>query len=215
MGADDGGELGEAVLRARGGDERAFAQVYRAVQPGLLAYLRTLAGDDAEDVAAEAWREIARDLGRFRGDGADFRGWAAAVARRRALARVRDQDRGRRTAPRRGAREPSAAQPGTAQGPGPSDAPDPTAPAASAAPAAPGAPDVPAAPDVPSADAALDVITALPRDEAEAVLLRLLLGLDAGAAARVLGRPRRAVRAATCRALRNLSRRLEGPVGPP
>ncbi|MFJ6998169.1 RNA polymerase sigma factor, partial [Streptomyces sp. NPDC003090] len=89
MGADDGGELGEAVLRARGGEERAFAQVYRAVQPGLLAYLRTLAGDDAEDVAEEAWREIARDLGRFRGGGADFRAWAAAVARRRALARVR------------------------------------------------------------------------------------------------------------------------------
>ncbi|MFV2121649.1 RNA polymerase sigma factor, partial [Streptomyces sp. Act-28] len=79
----DDGELEAAVLLAQGGDERAFARVYRAVQPGLLGYLRGLVGDDAEDVAAEAWLEIVRDLGRFRGGG--FRGWAATVARRRAL----------------------------------------------------------------------------------------------------------------------------------
>ncbi|CAM5706243.1 hypothetical protein SFUMM280S_01577 [Streptomyces fumanus] len=67
------GELGAAVARAQEGDEAAFAVAYRIVQPGLLGYLRGLVGDDAEDVASDAWLEIARDLGRFRGDGAGFR----------------------------------------------------------------------------------------------------------------------------------------------
>ena len=48
-------------------------------------------GDDAEDVASDAWLEIARDLGRFRGDGAGFRGWTATIARHRALDHLRRQ----------------------------------------------------------------------------------------------------------------------------
>ncbi|MFF7926730.1 DUF664 domain-containing protein [Streptomyces mirabilis] len=74
------GELGAAVARAQDGDETAFAFAYRMVQPGLLGYLRGLVGDDAEDVASDAWLEIARDLGRFKGDGAGFRGWIKHVA---------------------------------------------------------------------------------------------------------------------------------------
>jgi DNA-directed RNA polymerase specialized sigma24 family protein len=75
------GELGAAVARAQDGDETAFAVAYRIVQPGLLGYLRGIVGDDAEDVASDAWLEISRDLGRFRGDGAGFRGWTATIAR--------------------------------------------------------------------------------------------------------------------------------------
>ena len=82
-------ELGVAVARAQEGDEAAFAVAYRTVQPGLLGYLRGIVGDDAEDVASEAWLEIARDLGRFRGDGAGFRGWTATIARHRALDHLR------------------------------------------------------------------------------------------------------------------------------
>lgn len=85
------GELGAAVARAQGGDESAFAVAYRLVQPGLLGYLRGLVGEDAEDVASDAWLEIARDLGRFRGDGAGFRGWTATIARHRALDHLRRQ----------------------------------------------------------------------------------------------------------------------------
>ncbi len=85
------GELGAAVARAQEGDERAFAVAYRLVQPGLLGYLRGLVGDEAEDVASDAWLEIARDLGRFRGDGAGFRGWTATIARHRALDHLRRQ----------------------------------------------------------------------------------------------------------------------------
>ncbi|MGQ4445159.1 RNA polymerase sigma factor, partial [Streptomyces violaceoruber] len=85
------GELGAAVARAQQGDEAAFAVAYRLVQPGLLGYVRGLVGEDAEDVAADAWLEIARDLRRFKGDGAGFRGWTATIPRHRALDHLRRQ----------------------------------------------------------------------------------------------------------------------------
>ena len=65
----DDGELGDAVARARGGDESAFGVVYREVHPMLLGYLRGLVGDDADDIASETWHDIVRDLRSFRGDG--------------------------------------------------------------------------------------------------------------------------------------------------
>ncbi len=71
----DDAELTAAVLAAQDGDEDAFRAVYRAVQPRLLGYIRTLVGEpDAEDVASEAWLQIARDLDRFSGDADRFRG---------------------------------------------------------------------------------------------------------------------------------------------
>ncbi|KOU76196.1 hypothetical protein ADK57_05320 [Streptomyces sp. MMG1533] len=81
--------LETAVAQAQDGDEAAFATLYRLVHPGLLGYLRGIAGDGAEDVTAAAWREIARELPRFRGDGPGFRGWTASIARRHALGHPR------------------------------------------------------------------------------------------------------------------------------
>src|SRR5690242_18784924 len=93
----DDAELTAAVRAAQNGDETAFRTVYRAVHPRLLGYVRTLVGDpDAEDVASEAWLQIARDLERFSGDADRFRGWAARIARNRALDHIRM--RGRRPA---------------------------------------------------------------------------------------------------------------------
>ncbi len=58
----------DAVVRAaQNGDEDAFRQLYRLQQPALLRYLRVLVGEDAEDVASEAWLQIARDLRGFSG----------------------------------------------------------------------------------------------------------------------------------------------------
>jgi RNA polymerase sigma-70 factor (ECF subfamily) len=52
------------------------------------------------------------------------------------------------------------------------------------------------------------VISTLPRREAEAVLLRVVIGLDAEAAARVLGTNAGAVRTAAYRGLRRLAGRI-------
>lgn len=83
-------ELTAAILAAQGGDESAFRAVYRAVHPRLLGYTRTLVGEsDAEDVTSEAWLQIARDIERFSGDADRFRGWAATIARNRALDHIR------------------------------------------------------------------------------------------------------------------------------
>ncbi|MEU6279075.1 RNA polymerase sigma factor [Streptomyces sp. NPDC047028] len=174
------GELGDAVARAQDGDESAFAVAYRIVQPGLLGYLRGLVGDDAEDVASDAWLEIARDLGRFRGDGAGFRGWTATIARHRAL----DHLRRRRVRP-----TPSALEQDVLDLPAPHSTHD-------------------QALESLSTERALALIRDLPRDQAEAVLLRVVVGLDGPGAARVLGKRPGAVRTAAHRGLKRLARRL-------
>ncbi|NNN31626.1 RNA polymerase sigma factor [Streptomyces sp. S3(2020)] len=174
------GELGAAVARAQEGDEAAFAVAYRLVQPGLLGYLRGIVGDDAEDVASDAWLEIARDLGRFKGDGAGFRGWTATIGRHRAL----DHLRRLRVRPRSTALEQDVLDL-----PGPHSTHD-------------------QALESISTDHALELVRGLPRDQAEAVLLRVVVGLDGPAAARVLGKRPGAVRTAAYRGLKRLAQQL-------
>lgn len=173
-------ELGAAVERAQQGDEDAFAVAYRLVQPGLLGYVRGLVGEEAEDVTSDAWLEIARDLGRFRGDGAGFRGWTATIARHRALDHLRKQKRRPRTA---------LLEQDVLQLPGGHD------PAAAVL-------------ETLSTEAALEMIGSLPREQAEAVLLRVVVGLDGPATARVLGKRSGAVRTSAYRGLRRLAEQL-------
>lgn len=173
-------ELGAAVARAQDGDEAAFAVAYRIVQPGLLGYLRGIVGDDAEDVASDAWLEIARDLGRFKGDGAGFRGWSATIARHRALDHLRRQ----KVRPRSATLEQDVLEL-----PGPHSTHD-------------------QALESLSTEYALALVRGLPRDQAEAVLLRVVVGLDGPAAARVLGKRPGAVRTAAYRGLKRLAQQL-------
>src|SRR5689334_11159346 len=92
---DSGPESEDAVVqRMLDGDEDAFRELYRAVQPGLLRYLTVLVGSsDAEDVAAETWAQAVRDLARFRGGLDGFRGWLTTIARHRALDLLRSKGR--------------------------------------------------------------------------------------------------------------------------
>lgn len=174
-------DLAAAVLAAQQGSELAFSVLYRSIQPGLLRYLGSLAGPDAEDVAAETWLQVCRDLHSFSGDADGFRGWVVTIGRHRALDHLRA--RGRR---------PAAPYPieYLATTPGPQDT------AAAAA-------------ESMSTSAALALIESLPTDQAEAVLLRTVIGLDATSAGRVLGKRPGAVRMSAHRGLRNLARRLE------
>lgn len=177
----DDAELTAAVLAAQGGDEAAFRKVYRAVHPRLLGYVRTLVGDaDAEDVASEAWLQIARDLGRFSGDADRFRGWAARIARNRALDHIRM--RGRR--PVIGGDENEL-----------------TGRAADSDTAC-------EALEALATDRALSLIARLPQDQAEAVVLRVVVGLDARTAAETLGKRPGAVRTAAHRGLKRLAELL-------
>jgi RNA polymerase sigma-70 factor, ECF subfamily len=174
--------LTDVLERAQRGDGEAFRELYRDTQPRLLRYLRALVGDDAEDVASETWLQISRDLATFHGDGDGFRGWAATIARHRALDHLR-----------RASRRP----------------PPILVPAEDLAGLAARDDTAATAIDAVATDAAIRLITTLPPDQAEAVLLRAVIGLDAATAATVLGKRPGAVRTAAYRGLRTLARQLE------
>jgi RNA polymerase sigma-70 factor (ECF subfamily) len=173
-----------AVRDAQAGSSDAFRTLYRDVQPRLLRYLYTLVGDDAEDVASETWLQVCRDLARFTGDHDGFRGWVTTIGRHRALDHLRH----------RGRRPPSVPVP--AEDLAHLAAADDTA--ASAIEAI-------------STDAAIRLIATLPPDQAEAVLLRAVVGLDSGRAGQVAGKRAGAIRTAAYRGLRTLANRLDGP----
>ncbi|MFC5186602.1 RNA polymerase sigma factor [Actinomadura harenae] len=180
--ADDG-PLDRAVEAAREGDEAAFRLLYRDVQPRLLRYVRGMVGEDADDVTSEAWLQIARDVRTFEGGIDGFRGWAATIARHRALDHLRARSR-----------RPVADQPidELVTRPGEAD----TAVQAM---------------DGLDTDRALALIAGLPADQGEAVMLRVVLGLSAPAAAKVLGKKPGAVRTAAYRGLRRLAGQLTRP----
>ncbi|HEX8243936.1 MAG TPA: sigma-70 family RNA polymerase sigma factor [Longimicrobium sp.] len=71
----------DLIRRARLGEERAAAELYRAHAPRLFAALRRIAGDDAaaEDWAQEAWIRVLTSLDRFRGE-SRFSTWLYRVA---------------------------------------------------------------------------------------------------------------------------------------
>jgi RNA polymerase sigma-70 factor, ECF subfamily len=177
-----GDGLAVALAEAQAGNPDAFRALYRDTQPRLLRYLYALVGDDAEDIASETWLHIARDLHTFHGDPDGFRGWAATIARHRALDHLRRHTR----------RPPAIPVPD-------SDlaalaALDDTATTAI---------------DAVATTAAIRLIATLPPDQAEAVLLRAVLGLDTARAAAVLGKRPGAIRTAAYRGLRTLAHRLE------
>ena len=180
-----GADLAAAVVRAQQGDQEAFRALYRDAQPRLLRYLHALVGDDAEDVASETWLQVTRDLAGFTGDYDGFRGWIATIARHRAMDHLRRHARRPPAIP-----VPAEDLAGLANRP----AADDTAEGAL---------------ETVSTGAALALIATLPADQAEAVLLRTVLGLDAAAAGRVLGKRPGAVRTAAYRGLRTLAKLLE------
>jgi RNA polymerase sigma-70 factor (ECF subfamily) len=174
-------DLSAAVRAARGGDEAAFRYLYREVQPGLLRYLRGLVGEDAEDIASETWLQIARDMRSFRDEGAGFRGWAATIGRHRAMDHLR-----------RNQRRPVA-----------------DVPVDVLAELTDGLSAADQVLRLAATNATIALIATLPSDQAEAVLLRVVVGLDAKAAAKVMGKRPGAVRTAAWRGLRTLAERLD------
>src|SRR5215207_3725901 len=145
-------DLTVALQAAQHGDEAGFVTIYRDVQPRLLRYATVLIGREAaEDVTAEAWLQISRDLHRFVGDIDRFRGWAATIVRHRAMDTCRAA-----------ARRPTAAPPDDERD-------EPVG----------GVDTATCALDALSTDLALTLIAALPREQAQAVLLRAVVGLDA------------------------------------
>lgn len=170
----------DVLEAACAGDQVAFAQLYRAVQPGLRRYATVLVGQEADDVTGEAWLQIARDLRRFEGGPDDFRAWAARIVRNRAMDSLRHA-----------ARRPVA------------EVTDDVLVDAA------GTSDTEAAVlEHLTTERAGRLIAELPRDQAEAVMLRAVIGLDARTAGEILGKSAAAIRVSTHRGLRRLATQL-------
>ena len=180
----------DELRAAQAGDERAFASLFRAVQPVLLRYLggltNNLADGTADDVAADTWVQVVRGIGRFRGDEQGFRAWVFTIARARLV-----------DARRRSGRLPV-----------PEDVEQRLADVT-----------VPSAEDsvevLFTTERALALVGSLPAAQAEVVLLRYVAGFDVKGTARILGKGEGAVRVTAHRALRRLEETLDGCVDGP
>jgi len=175
----DGEDFATVLAAARRGDEEAFTALFVLVQPRLLRYLRGMSTDSYEDVAAESWVEVVRGLARFDGDAAGFTAWVFTIARRKSIDRARYQ-----------ARRPTCSLPeGDRSDPALADVADIVA-------------------EAESTQLALALVATLPPDQAEAILLRVVAGLDVAAVAELMGRSAGAVRVLTHRGLKRLGATL-------
>ncbi len=179
-----GAEFAAVLTQAQGRDEEAFARLFRDVQPALLRYLRVIAPQAAEDVAAQTWLDVVAGLAGFHGGEEAFRAWLFTIARHRAVDASRARDR-RPTVPMDDSRaEERLTAPDTA--------------------------DV--ALEWAATRAVLVLVSALPKDQAEIIVLRVVAGLDTHQVARIVGKRPGAVRVAAHRGLR-LAGRDGGPGG--
>lgn len=168
------------LAAAQRGSEDAFTTLWIDGNSALLRYLRVIAPDAAEDIAAETWVQVVRKLASFRGDEAAWRAWLFTTARRRVIDHARRRTR-RPEAPLEDM--PAARLPVTAD----------TA-------------DV--ALEQLATASALALLAGLPSLQAEVILLRVVAGLDTAAVARIVGCSQGAVRVAAHRGLRKLARQL-------
>ncbi len=171
----------EAVLAAaQAGDDWAVGRLYDQIQPALLRYLRWQEAGIAEDLASEVWLAVAEGLRRFEGNEAAFKGWIFTIARRRLA------DHRRRVERRNAHALPAEALPQLL-------ADDPAELVTSR---------------MSAQDAIAALTSALPAEQAEILVLRVVGGLPAEEVARVVGKRPGTVRVLQHRALRRLASQL-------
>jgi RNA polymerase sigma-70 factor (ECF subfamily) len=173
----------EAMLvAARGGQGWALAELYRALYPRIVRYLRAIEPAEAEDLASDTWLDIVHGLERFRGDEAGLRAFSFTIAQRRLLDLRRRRSR-RRTEPRDPQELVKAGHTGDVEEEALSSL---------------------------GRDWAINLITSsLTSDQADVVLLRVIGDLDVEAVAKIVGKRPGTVRVLHHRALRRLARILE------
>jgi RNA polymerase sigma-70 factor (ECF subfamily) len=177
-----GADFGPILSRAQAGDQASFTRIFRDVNPALLRYLRVVVPDAPEDVASETWLQVVGGLVKFAGDERAFRAWLFTIARHRAA----DHGRAR-------TRQQSAADAWAAHQSEPQIEQDVA--------------DV--ALERLSTRAILAQIAALPADQAEIVMLRVVAGLSNVEVGRIVGKSPGAVRVTAHRALRRLARQSD------
>ena len=163
------------LLAAQQGSDDAFARLWREYHPGLLRYLAVKSASDAEDLAADVWFNVVRALPAFEGTEHGFRSWLFTTARNRLTDWYRGTDR-----------RPEVIQ---------------TESLLCIASRVSVEGEVA---DRSGTDAAVALIATLPHDQAEAVMLRVVVGLDVSDVADIMGRTPGSVRVLCHRGLRHL-----------
>ena len=171
-----GDDFARVLADAQGGNDDQFAVLWRDANPALLRYLRVLAPENAEDIAAETWVHVVRGLPRFIGNEAAWRAWLFTTARRRLI----DQARLRKRHPAEPLEEISAAEMPRTQ-----DAAQ-------------------VALDNLATESAIALLSQLPAPQAEVILLRVVAGLDTDAVAALLDKTPGNVRVMAHRGLKKL-----------
>ena len=171
-----GDDFARVLADAQGGSEDQFAVLWRDTNPALLRYLRVLAPENAEDIAAETWVNVVRGLPRFIGDEAAWRAWLFTTARRRLI----DQARLRKRHPAEPLDGVSAAE----------------------MPRTPDAAQI--AMENLATESAIALLSQLPPPQAEVIMLRVVAGLDTEAVAELLGKTPGNIRVMAHRGLKKL-----------
>jgi RNA polymerase sigma-70 factor, ECF subfamily len=175
-----GDDFARVLADAQGGNDDQFAVLWRDANPALLRYLRVLAPENAEDIAAETWVHVVRGLPRFVGDEAAWRAWLFTTARRRLI----DQARLRKRHPAEPLEELSVAE----------------------MPRSPDAAQI--AMDNLATRSAIALLAQLPSVQADVIMLRVVAGLDTDAVAEILGKSPGNVRVMAHRGLKKLEELL-------
>lgn len=171
----------ESVLAAaQTGEEWAVAGLYRDLHPAVLRYLIHREPAEAEDLAAEAWIDVAGALPGFQGDEHAFRRLVFSIARRRLIDHRRRRGR-RRTDP---------------------------VPTESLGPLPGGDAEDEAVTRLSTRELLDRIVASLPEDQAEVVLLRVIGGFTAEEVGAIIGRRAGTVRVLQHRALSRLARIL-------
>jgi RNA polymerase sigma-70 factor (ECF subfamily) len=160
---------------ARSGDRDALGELWRMYQAPLLRYLRARRIVSPDDVASTVWIDVARSIGRFQGDGDDFRRWLFTIAHRRSVDQVR-----------RAVREGDVAPPAQAVGDGADVEHDRNE----------------------ALERAIALVSSLPDNLAEAVMLRVVNDLPVPDVAAVMGITEGNARVLVHRGLTRLRRTL-------
>ncbi|MGH3265088.1 MAG: RNA polymerase sigma factor [Trebonia sp.] len=171
-----GDDFARVLADAQAGSEDQFAVLWRDANPALIRYLRVLAAEHAEDIAAETWVHVVRGLPRFVGDEAAWRAWLFTTARRRLI----DQARLRRRHPAEPLDDVGVME----------------------MPSVPDAEQI--ALDNLATESAIALLSRLPRPQADVIMLRVVAGLDTEAVAELLGKTPGNVRVMAHRGLKKL-----------
>ncbi len=78
-------DFGERLAAARRGEEWAWHTVYTELIGPITGYLRSRGAAEPDDLAAETFLSVARNIETFHGDEESFRSWVFVIAHRRLI----------------------------------------------------------------------------------------------------------------------------------